>query len=275
MKCDYSFHYPVSKVVARNNGNYLRFTTPNQKNGYSVKYNGDNYNVIEMRLYVPSLHTYGGSNVDAELQINHNSMNGMGNLMVCIPIVQGGSNGIIDKLVQDVSRKAPTKNTSTEINLLSFTFNNIIPQKPYYSYNGSHPDNCSTLFDYIVFKKEDSCTISSSNLKILSKIITTSNFSVQSPKGGVFYNSKGPNSMNDLGDDIYIDCRPTGDDGEVIVKESKPVTFDGVNLNIFENDIFKIIIGIIGIFLVTTIVKMIFDKIKNNIAKRMDIKVDG
>lgn len=266
LKCNYSFNYPVTNIIANNNGSYIQFTTKGEQFS-PVKFNGEKYNVVEIRLYLNSLHKYGGYNVDAELQINHNSVNGTSNLMVCVPIIKGGSNSLLDNLIQEVSKKAPKKGGKTQINLSTFSLNNIIPKKEYYSYNGSHPDNCSTPFDYVVFKKENAYNISTSNYKILQSIISKSNYNVKTPKDGIFLNKNGPGLFNNLGDDIYIDCTPTGYDGSTLVTTPKEVEYGSFKLGfdfnimeIFENDIFKIIIGVIIMIILYYITQTLFKK---------------
>ena len=51
LKCEYSFTYPTTNLVARNNGDYLLFTPSETSNTPPVTYNSDKYTVQSMRLY--------------------------------------------------------------------------------------------------------------------------------------------------------------------------------------------------------------------------------
>ena len=52
----------------------------------------------------------------------------------------------------------------------------------------------------------------------LKKIITESNYPTVTNPDGYYYNKSGASSGSS-GDDIYIECNPTGADGETIVTE--------------------------------------------------------
>ena len=264
MKCKYSFQYPITKLIGKNNDKYIRLTSIERQETPPVKYNNDKYDVVEVRMYQPSLHRYGGKKVDAEIQINHANRNGTSNLMVCVPIIAGNEDTDVNKIINEMSKKAPTKGMSTEISLSTFTLNHVVPKEPFYSYSGSHPDNCSSKFEYIVFKKENGIQCSSV-FKNLSKMITKSAHKMYTPKEGVFLNANGPSYANDLGDDIYIDCQPTGSDGEVIVKTPTPSVswnFGNINMNFMDNDVVKIIMGIVLMLIIISIIRYGFGYFK-------------
>lgn len=86
LKCKYTFKYKDTNTVLKNKNFYLSLT---HERSYPspVKYNEFDYNVDEVRMYSPSLHSYNGTKSDAELIIKHSSING-GLLFVCIPIVK-------------------------------------------------------------------------------------------------------------------------------------------------------------------------------------------
>ena len=108
--------------------------------------------------------------------------------------------------------------------LKEFNLQNIIPNKPFYSYKESDSS------EWIVFGILEAIPLSSSTLSTLSKIIKPFQLSVTG--GALFINSSGPNSSGNIGDGIYISCKPTGSSEEEIpVEYSKnTVTYDFSNL---------------------------------------------
>ena len=87
LKCDYNYNYGIYSPNITNNNNYLSLNYSGRSN--PVKYNGENYNATEIRIYNPSLHTYNKSTkADGEILIIHN---GPGkNLIVSVPFIVGG-----------------------------------------------------------------------------------------------------------------------------------------------------------------------------------------
>ena len=85
----------------------------------------------------------------------------------------------------------------------------------------------------------------------LSKIILATSNKVKNGSGGIYYNSKGPSQSTGLGEDIYIECSPTGSDGETLVKSSNPSSTslfgsDSVS-NVLNSVYFQVIVGAIVI----------------------------
>ena len=93
--------------------------------------------------------------------------------------------------------------------------------KPYYSYKGTLPYKpCNGTYDLIVFSKNNGgyLTMTDNIYSKLSEIITTNNYLVhKKDTTNVFYNELGPSVLANsqaTSDDIFIDCQPTGADGE-------------------------------------------------------------
>lgn len=273
LKCEYSFTYPKTNLVARNNGDYILFTPTETGNTAPVIYNANKYTVQGMRLYQPSLHTYGGVKQEGELIIDHTPLDGGNRLLVCVPVIKGS--GTLDELVANVAKLAPIEGSSTgQINMPSFSFGDLVPMKPFYSYTGTLPYNpCNGTYDYIVFNYADGAQISSKNYIILKKIISANVYKTQTPPPPcdgcsiLFYNSAGPTTGTGE-EDIYINCEPTGSDGEVLVTQNdskgdgseKAIAF----LSSHYKTITKIIQFILGVILVCILWKVglfIFDKI--------------
>ena len=95
LKCEYSFTYQTTNLVGSNKGEYMSLR-PDDQTTPPVTYNADKYQVSEMRIYHPSLHTFGGVKAAAEIVLIHTNVTGNGSLLVCIPIKTGTT---IDSLV--------------------------------------------------------------------------------------------------------------------------------------------------------------------------------
>jgi len=259
LKCNYSFNYPITNVLTvANRGEYLSMRVEKNDNS-PVTYNADNYEVQDIRIFKPSLHTYGGSKADAEMIISHNNTSGGQNLLVCVPIIVGASSAdtasLFDAILSDVAKNANSVGKYTVVNSSTFSLNKFIPMKPFYSYNGSLPYSpCNGSNNYVVFSKEESNVyMSPSAFATLNKIIYTNKYSTQSAnnKNGLFYNQNGPSSLAGAGKDgdIYIECLPTGASGESLVPMEAQaqvqtlLNFSSVG-TIFDSAFFKIFIGI-------------------------------
>ena len=224
-KCEYSFDYPLTNLVARNKGDHISFR-PDVQHVPPVRYNQEKYDVRVMKMYRASVHTFGGSPTDAELMIEHVSSTSGARLMVCIPVTTTSVNETtLDKMVQRVSQFAPTKGGDAgEISLPGFSLSTLVPKKPYYSYKGVLPSSGMGSYHYevIVFDREHSATISTSGHKILKDLIRPHSYRVNEAIQNIYYNKLGPNMDANGKDEIYIDCQPTGaSEEETYVASSK------------------------------------------------------
>ena len=264
LKCKYSFKYPLSNLYLTNKGGFL-YITPELFHDHPVTYNSNKYNVKELRLYNKSLHTYGGKNADAELLIIHHNINGSDILIVSIPIVIGSANpksiNIFDTILSEVAKTANSVGKKTSLNNVNFTLDQLIPMKPYYSYNGTLPYSpFNGVISYIVFNIDNAISMSSSAYKSFSNIISESTSQINSVKNGLYYNKKGPDSSS-KSDEIFIECLPTGSSGEVLIEKSKSTEtmFNNVSMNnIVNNKIFQGIFITFLIILGLFMLKMIF-----------------
>ena len=270
LKCDYSFKYPISNLQVTNRGDYLSFKT-DPASTPPVTYNAEQYEVHEVKIFRPSLHTYGGKKADAEMIIVHNSNSGGGKLLVCVPINKGLTSNksaqTFDAIMSKVAKTAPSANKQTLVTLPTFSLNDFVPMKPFYSYTGTLPYTpCNGEYSYIVFSKNNggAISMSSSAYTSLAKIVSSNSYSVKSGSGGIFYNSKGP-TQSTGGDDIYIECTPTGSDGETLVKNqssSPTALFSGDSVsNILNSVYFQIIVGAIVILGIMKLGQVLFKKL--------------
>ena len=221
LKCNYSFNYSPTSLQATNRGDFIRVSMDKSPQP-PVVYNTERYNVQEMRIYHPSLHTYGGKHAAGEILIMHNAVSGGSNMIVSIPIVDnGGSSSMMDELITQVARSANTKGGKMNINLPVFSLEKIVPKAPYYNYSGTLPyDPCNGSYEYVVFDLSHPVSLTKASHSRLLKITKAASYGIKQPKDGLFYNSKGVSSLVSQ-DEIYIECNPTGSDGSTMIKENK------------------------------------------------------
>ena len=253
LKCAYSFNYTTTNFRINNRGSYLSFLT-DSTNTPPVVYNDQNYNVMEARLYCKSLHTYDNEGqADAELIIVHASMNYTGFLIVCIPIMKSStttaeSADLFDFIIAETQRTANSKGQQTVFSSSNLSLGKFIPLKPYYSYTGTAPVTpCDGSYYYVVFHKDYAITMSTNAYKSLLNIIPEPhNVQTKNNPDGVFYNPSGPTPPNT--GEIYIDCQPTGEDGEVLVParvDTSGVLDNELLKRIFNFTIIKLLVGVL------------------------------
>jgi len=88
-----------------------------------------------------------------------------------------------------------------------------------------------------------------------------------------FYNSNGPTTRIGMGggeeDDIYIECHPTGEDGEILMRENKDNSLGkgfvdlGGFKNIFNSKVIQVIIGVLLTYALIQIVYYALDKLSS------------
>ena len=274
LKCEYSFNYARTNLLARNKGDYILFRPTVITNTSDVIYNSDDYTVRGIRLYQPSLHSYGRKKADAELIITHTNISGAGSLIVCVPIMKGASSdSMLNDMVNSVARLAPTEGSNAgQITKSNFSLNNLVPNKPYFSYTGTLPfPPCNGEYDYVVFNIEDALKISNQSYRTLQRIIVANQYKTRSPRDRLFYNKDGPSTGKGK-DEIYIDCKPTGSDGETLIGQEKGGDGSASIQEFFKSKIFYYILSfLIGIILIKVIFKVgniVFKKIGETNVKK-------
>ena len=137
LKCAYNFQYATTHLRLLNRGNCLVMRV-DEANQPPVVYNDENYVVSEVRLYHPSIHTYGANsaNADAELIIIHTNNQSAESMLVCIPIMVSAvtttdAASFFDMILAEVARTAPNKGNKTIYNNPTFNLGKFIPRKPY------------------------------------------------------------------------------------------------------------------------------------------------
>jgi hypothetical protein len=296
LKCSYQFNYTPTTLSIWNEGMFLclgvdEVATP------PVVYNDDNYNVITAFLVAPGLHTYNGVAPAAELILWHMNTTNTKQIFVCIPIKVSSTTTadcatFFDLIMNQVAQTAPADGQHTVYNNTSLTFNKFVPMTPYHSYTGSSllwmgilegkcykgdddGSNANWKFpdaDYLVFHDDDAITMSPQAMAILKQVIPKPlNITAVDEKlnpGGVFYNPNGPIVQSD--GQIYIDCQPTGADGEVLVaaRQDSGGLLDNAMLKKLWNFTFmKIIIGGLVMLFIWVIAMKVINGIASNSAR--------
>lgn len=225
LKCDYSHNYPTTSVIADNKGDYIRLAFDPEKEA-PTSFNKVKYSCQEARIYQPSLHTFAGKHAPAEIVIVHQSDTTAQTLLVCIPIILDANSkgGLVDALITQIASGAASLGTRTGVTLPGFSLNRVVPAKPYYSYTGTYPYSpCNGKVDYVVFADTYGVPISAGTLAKIAgpgtAIITAQSYATHNNPDGYYFNNKGPSPFTSVGDDIYIECQPTGADGNVLVPE--------------------------------------------------------
>ena len=257
LKCSFSSKYEVSNSSATNNDIYVNVTYDKQSMP-PVLFNYQKYNVSSVKIYSPSLHSYDGAKVPAEIIIEHQPVTSGSVLNVCIPILQSSDNSkagqVVSQIIEKVAANAPSKGNTTKLNLSGFTLQNIIPNKPYFNYTNQEGVN------HILFSKLDAIPVNQNLLTSLSKIIKPYQLTI--PETKLFFNSDGPNTKNDLAKQgIYISCNPTGNSEETTnITNEKINTFDVSSL--FNNQNLVNFVGFLIIPALILAILMIFQILK-------------
>jgi carbonic anhydrase len=278
LKCDYKFGYPDSPtLVLTNNDAYLSIQF-DQTGNAPVVYNDSKYQIHEIRLYPISLHTYGGQNASAELIIHHSNVQGGNDLIVCIPIMndnspKGESSELFRMIMSEVANQANSQNRETVANIDSFSLNKFIPMFPYYSYSASLLYTpCGGAYDYIVFSINNGgfMTMDNDTYALFTQVITPTNTYSVNPisDSSVFYNATGPTSIassSNSNDEIFIDCQPTGANGESLVpvyKSLEPALANNIG-DVLNNKFVKMVAPALIIFIVVKFVGSILNSMTN------------
>lgn len=267
LKCQYAFKYHDSHINISNKGDYLLLNyEPNTIS--PVKYNSENYQVEEMRIYQPSLHSYSGVKADAELLVIHNS--GTNKLIVSIPVVASliSTDNLLNKVLKSYNATDNQTDDLVQTNITNFNLNDFVPLNQFYSYKGTLPfEPCNGLFDYIVFSKDEGnyISIQTNTLNTLKDTIASNDISTVK-NVEYFFNKKGSSTRIGKGgkeDDIYIECLPTDSNGEVVVnaEDGSDITKDAkkqVSELYKDYQVFvHIILGIILMYIILVVVHSI------------------
>jgi carbonic anhydrase len=263
LKCAYNYNYPISTCNVTNRGSYISIrydTFPNPP----ITYNTVPYNVQEIRIYNPSLHSFAGNKSVGEIIIIHNSNKGGNPLLVCVPLEEDNSNttgsSFLTDIIETMSTSAPSDGESTNVSIDNFTLNDFVSKTPFFSYTAIQPyQPCVGNVYIIVFgKASGSCKISTNTLQKFKSIITENTYTVK--KGPLlFYNSDGPGSSQNE-DEIFIDCQPVNTSAEETTMTTETTSSSGSMepIDIMNTPSFQIIIVCLLTILLIFGVKYVF-----------------
>lgn len=280
-KCYLQYDFKKTEVKGSNKGDYIsiklndnnvgaRFSSTNTP----LCQNGGESSLIveEIRIYRDSLHTYGKKKVKAngELVILLNNSTGGKNAVICIPIstLNGTLPTATDQLtniIRYISRVGNQPGEGGLVKGLNFRLNSFIPKKiGFYNYVASLPwDPCEKCADYIVYNLSDAVIgLDNMTMSILNRLINKHKIDnmgndIDTNKLGYSYNKRGAILGFGENDNIWISCHPTGQDGQILVDESKSGVlnnnafgmFQGVDQDTYEKwrDILIIIVALVAI----------------------------
>lgn len=209
LKCAYNFKYTESNSTATNLGVGISLTYDNSSVP-PVLFNNQKYTVSRILITCPSMHTFNGSQAAAEFIIEHTPVVGGPQLNVAIPITSSSesstASNLITQIIQSAATNAPSNGNSTNMNINGFTLQDIVPNKPFFTYTDSANN------EWIVFGILQAIPLSSGTLTTLSQIIQP--YPLPMTGNSLFVNMSGPNSSGTVGDGIYISCKPTGSSEE-------------------------------------------------------------
>ena len=285
--CNLSFDYNNSSnfSVDNYNGIYLNINYEEAPNP-NVTLSSSKFTANQIRIFTPSLHKYNGKYADAELLINHTGNNNK-NLIISIPIKNEGylsnSSNTLARIIGDMANSRINNFTDPLIiNNYSLNCNNLVPEKPFFYYEGcsNNPNffintNVKIIaFNYVENSKSSGAIIVDNkfmtNLKALltnpNKISTVNISSTE-----ILYNQNGPS--NSKKENIYIDCQPTNEDGEIytpLESGAPPNLFSNIfksGLNNKEMSIIKGLLGLFVMFIILYIAKILMEKIVGKLKK--------
>jgi hypothetical protein len=269
LKCKYSYNYPSSEITATHNGDYISLRLNPVQNS-PVEYGNASYDVEEVRIYIRSIHTYVGEVAHGELIIMHRNNMGSEKLFVCIPLMYSGDSVddnsiVLDNVLSEVGKRANSNGKQTQINLASFNLNKFIPKKPYIIYNGTSPftpcsGKANTNVNYVVFGKQDAIKLTASSVNLLYNILKIHNYTIKSdPVNGFFFNKSGPSSSTSSNEDIYIECKPTGSDGEILVPAGSAWGMSEMTMNLGAAKILlSLLLGFLIMYILVKLINTLF-----------------
>lgn len=266
--CDFNHKYGTYNPSVTNKTNYLSLNYTNPTSKPPVIYNDLGYNVSEIRIYQPSLHKYNGTNANGEILIIQGG-NGK-NLITSIPIMEGGKTdkGSVQlaMLIDEAAMRIPNSDESMTFSGGNFTLDNFIPNRvPYFSYTGTLPYSpCNGTYSYVVFGIENALNIPNRILTKFKQIIQTTTIDSVIGTNYLYFNKDGANSRENNRDQIYIDCQPVNEDGQLLVNQSTGESSSNDSDDAWEKakPFMFIIFAIIGAVGITKGATYIFNKMK-------------
>lgn len=222
--CDYNHKYGIYSPNVTNKGRYISLNYTNTDPHDPVTYNDLRYTVSEIRLYQPSLHTYNGAKALGEILIIQGG-NGK-NLITSIPIIEGGKSDKgshqLSDIIFEASQRITNKGESMTFSGGKFNLDNFIPNRvPFFAYTGTLPFKpCNGKYSYVVFDIEHALNLPKKRITQLQNMIESVTVDSKIGENYLFFNKDGANAKLNNKDQIYIDCQPVNESGELLINQS-------------------------------------------------------
>jgi hypothetical protein len=226
-KCDCILYSAKSNYNAKNENNAKFIITP-EEDVSKINFYGKNKALVNISIYSPSIHYFpNATSVDGEMILEFKD-----NAAICIPFGKSGPNTHGSNLLASIitiCNNQLTDSSSATRNIPEFSLVDLIPiNKPFqtydalpwriivFSYNSSiylNDTACKNLANLLKNKPTipEYCYQKNVNIYTVGKNTPVSQFTNQD---GI--------SNGNVGDDIYIDCSPTGqsDEEEVLINKT-------------------------------------------------------
>tara|TARA_Y100001970_G_C14161839_1_gene819012 strand:+ start:433 stop:1338 length:906 start_codon:yes stop_codon:yes gene_type:complete len=168
-ECSFNFDYNKnSSCLVTNRGDYLEVKVDGPN---TVLFNNYQVGVKGFRIFQPSLHLFNGMRADAEIIIEHK---GAGRtLLVCLPVTAKDADGNSTRFFHQFIPVIPDEiNAAQSINVNQWSLNAIVPNAPFYFYNGSLPyPPCDGDNNIIVFAQNHGPLIHPDDFALLETAI--------------------------------------------------------------------------------------------------------
>ena len=91
VNCEYKANYPICRGSALNKGDHISVKL--ESCSANATYNRAKFDLLEVRIYQPSLHAWGGERAAGEIVLRHKVRTVIGDkpdeLLVCVPLQVG------------------------------------------------------------------------------------------------------------------------------------------------------------------------------------------
>jgi len=335
-KCKLTYYFKDSGIVARNMGTHILIEFDDKETEcaeYSapdtlICRNGGVSKLVvkEIRIYVPSMHSYKNESIPGELFIVLNNTQGGRNLIISLPITNSHgtipyASSVLSEVVTFLGTNGNSEGEGGNVKGMSVDLNRFIPKNTgYYSYVGHLPwiaetaarslngeninnlrfnnifnDTVLTCHDIIVYDIKDAAIYLSTNnivkintlvpfygvnnslTKRAKELLITyyiiKEYNKRGELNGIFkpnakkfdngvtpiqksklaYNDKGATYFKN--DEIWIDCAPTGSEGNNLVIYKKPDNLPGVIFTQYFHIAFLIFVTILSTVIIVAIFK--------------------
>jgi len=209
--------------------------------GSNIMYNSTVYKLDTpaIHIYAGGIHAFEAKNNDSpslEIVINLVDDNNR-KLYICIPVGESGATSATNAVKDIIDEYFPTRPIQSKVTVNQFNLNYIIPKSSFIVHTGKYHNPNDSNAIYVVFPYPSFNLPQSYITKVLDgpgRLIkyefSTSNINLNPP---MFQSEKGStvNGFSETGQ-IYIDCQPTDEQGEIVVKQQiVPSSFYKFNMS--------------------------------------------